>query len=111
MGAGNMKKIMMGLFLLCSACFGPKPEVRDQKFQISKQDPGAYEVQILVENMSSGEGDAKVKVRLIDTKTQISYRQEKSLELKAHEKSNVILLVRAPEGSYELQSEAEYPAQ
>jgi hypothetical protein len=107
-----MKKLLLflsiGLFL--TGC-GPRPEVKEKSFTRSVSHPGAYEVHALIENNCRGEGEAKVKAQLIDEKTHISYKEDKNLDLKSHEKSMAEILIHAPESQYQLEVEVEYPPQ
>lgn len=107
-----MKKLIpfICLSLFLTGC-GPQPVVKEKSFTRSLHHPGAYEVHVLIENNCRGEGEVKVKARLMDEKSQISYKEDKNLDLKSLERSMAEILILAPESQYQLEVEVEYPPQ
>jgi hypothetical protein len=103
-GARNL----IGVFALLSlcACEGPRPEMREMRAEPDARDPSRQWVEVLVANAGSGDGEARLVVRVRGTE---NYQGERKVDLEPHESVRVRLpLPRGTPGS-KLEATVEYP--
>lgn len=94
---------------LFSACRGPSPIVKDVTFAVQDREHSIYGMSIKIQNNGGGEGEIKVKGTLVERRTGLTYKEDKTVELDPHEITTVHLWIAAPVGEYDSKAEVEYP--
>lgn len=97
------------LALALVACLGPKPVVED----VSTSDVQDHKttVSVAVRNTGAGDGPISVTVTVRDVSGEVVGREERSLEVRPHERVVIAIEVELPEDVHEISAEAEvrYP--
>lgn len=94
---------------LLTACPGPRPVVRSTEVRFVEGPSPSYEVRTIVENRGRGEGQARLKVKLVDQDTGRSYKGEASIGFEPWETVAQLIRIAAPQGRYRTDAQVEYP--
>lgn len=95
------------LWLAMLGCNGPRPTVTEVKL-VPAASSDLQRVEATVAN-GGGEGQARLKIRLRDTRTGHIVESDKKVDLQAHDRLRVIVDIPAPPADYVPDVTAEYP--
>jgi hypothetical protein len=100
-------RLLVVTLAMVGGCRGPRPSVQNVKVA-SEWAPGFQRVTAVGVN-AGGEGQARLKVRLRDARSDLVIESDKQVDLQRHDRVEVVIDVPAPAGEYVPEVEAEYP--
>ncbi len=120
-----MKKLLttvaplLVVLVLLTGCLGPSPVVEKQTLAPPSAPGQPYQVEAVVTNQGSGDGQIRVTASMKDKKTGVTLaRGDQTVDLRDHERLNVVIPLDPPSSAgnldpkdLEVEVTADYPVQ